>query len=68
MSKRFITSQTHSPISVYEFESYQYLSNLFLSNETLLDQMAKTLLRKRWFFSIEMKRLIHVIGERFPIP
>ncbi|KAL6557725.1 Protein Ycf2 [Orobanche minor] len=28
-------------------ESYQYLSTLFLSNETLLDQMTKTLLRKR---------------------
>ena len=27
-------------------ESYQYLSNLFLSNGTLLDQMIKTLLRK----------------------
>nr|YP_010529660.1 hypothetical protein RF2 [Berberis pruinosa]YP_010529679.1 hypothetical protein RF2 [Berberis pruinosa]QYF07588.1 hypothetical chloroplast RF21 [Prinsepia utilis]QYF07605.1 hypothetical chloroplast RF21 [Prinsepia utilis]UXW91696.1 hypothetical protein RF2 [Berberis pruinosa]UXW91697.1 hypothetical protein RF2 [Berberis pruinosa] len=46
-------------------ESYQYLSNLFLSNGTLLDQMTKTLLRKRWLFPDEMK---HVIGERFPIP
>nr|YP_010964732.1 hypothetical chloroplast RF21 [Hedysarum longigynophorum]WNM89387.1 hypothetical chloroplast RF21 [Hedysarum longigynophorum] len=36
------------------FESYQYLSNLFLSNETLLDQMTKTLLRKRWLFPDEM--------------
>nr|AWI72950.1 Ycf2 [Landolphia dawei] len=36
-------------------ESYQYLSNLFLSNGTLLDQMTKTLLRKRWLFSDEMK-------------
>uniref|UniRef100_UPI0030E4726F Ycf2 n=1 Tax=Hedysarum drobovii TaxID=2906541 RepID=UPI0030E4726F len=35
-------------------ESYQYLSNLFLSNETLLDQMTKTLLRKRWLFPDEM--------------
>ncbi|KAK8935388.1 Protein ycf2 [Platanthera zijinensis] len=49
-------------------ESYQYLSNLFLSNGTLLDQMTKTLLRKRWLFPDEMKRLIHVTGERFPIP
>ena len=49
-------------------ESYQYLSNLFLSNGTLLDQMAKTLLRKRWLFPDEMKDLIHVTGERFPIP
>nr|UWV91640.1 hypothetical protein RF2 [Allium omeiense]UWV91660.1 hypothetical protein RF2 [Allium omeiense] len=49
-------------------ESYQYLSNLFLSNGTLLDQMAKTLLRKRWLFPDEMKYLIHVTGERFPIP
>nr|YP_009869254.1 hypothetical chloroplast RF21 [Allium macranthum]QKJ80758.1 hypothetical chloroplast RF21 [Allium macranthum] len=45
-------------------ESYQYLSNLFLSNGTLLDQMAKTLLRKRWLFPDEMKYLIHVTGER----
>nr|UJH20805.1 hypothetical chloroplast RF21 [Corybas cryptanthus] len=49
-------------------ESYRYLSNLFLSNGTLLDQMAKTLLRKRWLFPDEMKHLIHVTGERFPIP
>nr|QWL22226.1 hypothetical protein RF2 [Syndiclis marlipoensis]QWL22243.1 hypothetical protein RF2 [Syndiclis marlipoensis] len=49
-------------------ESYQYLSNLFLSNGTLLDQMTKALLRKRWHFPDEMKHLIHVTGERFPIP
>nr|YP_009229117.1 Ycf2 [Iris sanguinea]YP_009229135.1 Ycf2 [Iris sanguinea]YP_010540224.1 hypothetical protein RF2 [Iris typhifolia]YP_010540242.1 hypothetical protein RF2 [Iris typhifolia]ALS46381.1 Ycf2 [Iris sanguinea]ALS46400.1 Ycf2 [Iris sanguinea]UYF20360.1 hypothetical protein RF2 [Iris typhifolia]UYF20378.1 hypothetical protein RF2 [Iris typhifolia]WEG37603.1 hypothetical chloroplast RF21 [Iris typhifolia] len=49
-------------------ESYQYLSNLFLYNGTLLDQMKKTLLRKRWLFPDEMKHLIHVTGERFPIP
>nr|YP_010179590.1 hypothetical chloroplast RF21 [Allium sikkimense]YP_010179608.1 hypothetical chloroplast RF21 [Allium sikkimense]QUV76207.1 hypothetical chloroplast RF21 [Allium sikkimense]QUV76225.1 hypothetical chloroplast RF21 [Allium sikkimense] len=49
-------------------ESYQYLSNLFLSNGTLLDQMAKTLWRKRWLFPDEIKYLIHVTGERFPIP
>nr|YP_009431090.1 hypothetical chloroplast RF21 [Aphyllanthes monspeliensis]YP_009431107.1 hypothetical chloroplast RF21 [Aphyllanthes monspeliensis]ASW26525.1 hypothetical chloroplast RF21 [Aphyllanthes monspeliensis]ASW26544.1 hypothetical chloroplast RF21 [Aphyllanthes monspeliensis] len=49
-------------------ESYQYLSNLFLSNGTLLDQMTKTLLRKRWLFPDEMKHFIHVTGERFPIP
>nr|YP_010291581.1 hypothetical protein RF2 [Rapatea paludosa]YP_010291598.1 hypothetical protein RF2 [Rapatea paludosa]ULQ67588.1 hypothetical protein RF2 [Rapatea paludosa]ULQ67605.1 hypothetical protein RF2 [Rapatea paludosa] len=49
-------------------ESYQYLSNLFLSNGRLLDQMTKTLLRKRWLFPDEMKLLIHVTGERFPIP
>nr|YP_009572398.1 hypothetical chloroplast RF2 [Monococcus echinophorus]YP_009572416.1 hypothetical chloroplast RF2 [Monococcus echinophorus]QBE87362.1 hypothetical chloroplast RF2 [Monococcus echinophorus]QBE87382.1 hypothetical chloroplast RF2 [Monococcus echinophorus] len=36
-------------------ESYRYLSNLFLSNGTLLDQMTKTLLRKRWLFPDEMK-------------
>ncbi|KAF1867973.1 hypothetical protein Lal_00042367, partial [Lupinus albus] len=35
-------------------ESYQYLSNLFLSNGTLLDQMTKTLLRKRWLFPDKM--------------
>nr|YP_010982165.1 hypothetical protein RF2 [Habropetalum dawei]YP_010982180.1 hypothetical protein RF2 [Habropetalum dawei]UZP15890.1 hypothetical protein RF2 [Habropetalum dawei]UZP15905.1 hypothetical protein RF2 [Habropetalum dawei] len=37
------------------FESYQYLSNLFLSNGRLLDQMTKTLLRKRWIFPDEMQ-------------
>nr|YP_009166849.1 putative chloroplast RF21 [Viscum crassulae]YP_009166857.1 putative chloroplast RF21 [Viscum crassulae]ALC75149.1 putative chloroplast RF21 [Viscum crassulae]ALC75157.1 putative chloroplast RF21 [Viscum crassulae] len=37
------------------FESFPYLSNLFLSNGTLLDQMTKTLLRKRWLFPDEMK-------------
>nr|YP_009527189.1 hypothetical chloroplast RF21 [Stemona japonica]YP_009527206.1 hypothetical chloroplast RF21 [Stemona japonica]AYA54145.1 hypothetical chloroplast RF21 [Stemona japonica]AYA54162.1 hypothetical chloroplast RF21 [Stemona japonica] len=49
-------------------ESYQYLSNLFLSNGRLLDQMTKTLLKKGWLFPDEMKHLIHVTGERFPIP
>nr|YP_009926718.1 hypothetical protein RF2 [Lophopyxis maingayi]QNK05010.1 hypothetical protein RF2 [Lophopyxis maingayi] len=37
------------------YESYQYLSNLFLSNGTLLDQMIKALLRKGWLFPDEMK-------------
>nr|YP_009269933.1 hypothetical chloroplast RF21 [Neottia acuminata]ANT72840.1 hypothetical chloroplast RF21 [Neottia acuminata] len=66
--------RTHSSLSNGSFrsntlsESYQYLSNLFLSNGTLLDQMTKTLLRKRWLFPDEMKHLIHVTGERFPIP
>nr|AZZ70863.1 hypothetical chloroplast RF21 [Zantedeschia aethiopica] len=46
-------------------ESYQYLSNLFLSNRRLLDQITRTLFRKRWLFPDEMK---HLIGERFPIP
>nr|YP_010760424.1 Ycf2 protein [Cuscuta nevadensis]YP_010760476.1 Ycf2 protein [Cuscuta nevadensis]WEY30399.1 Ycf2 protein [Cuscuta nevadensis]WEY30400.1 Ycf2 protein [Cuscuta nevadensis] len=36
-------------------ESYQYLSNLFLSNGTLLDEMTKTLFKKRWLFPDEMK-------------
>ncbi|KAI9075969.1 hypothetical protein K1719_042041 [Acacia pycnantha] len=47
-SNEFFRSNTLS-------ESYQYLSNLFLSNGTLLDQMRKTLLRKRWLFQDEMK-------------
>ncbi|KAL6529134.1 Protein Ycf2 [Orobanche hederae] len=38
-------------------KSYQYLSTLFLSNETLLDQMTKTLLRKRWLFPDEIQIL-----------
>nr|YP_010195256.1 hypothetical chloroplast RF2 [Flagellaria indica]YP_010195273.1 hypothetical chloroplast RF2 [Flagellaria indica]UAA82238.1 hypothetical chloroplast RF2 [Flagellaria indica]UAA82255.1 hypothetical chloroplast RF2 [Flagellaria indica]ULQ65890.1 hypothetical protein RF2 [Flagellaria indica]ULQ65907.1 hypothetical protein RF2 [Flagellaria indica]ULQ65976.1 hypothetical protein RF2 [Flagellaria indica] len=49
-------------------ESYQYLANLFLSNRRLLDQMTKTLWRKRWLFPEEIKHLIRVTGERFPIP
>nr|QJQ78861.1 Ycf2 [Glycyrrhiza triphylla] len=47
LSNGFFRSNTLS-------ESYQYLSNLFLSNGTLLDQMTKTLLRKRWLFPEEM--------------
>ncbi|KAL4194249.1 hypothetical protein AMTRI_Chr05g67680 [Amborella trichopoda] len=80
MSKELFTSQTHSPIWLstnsslsnvsFRFntpsESYRYLSNLFLSNGMLLDQMTKTLLRKRWLFLDEMKHVIHVT-ERFPI-
>uniref|UniRef100_UPI003002F1C6 Ycf2 n=1 Tax=Potentilla desertorum TaxID=667246 RepID=UPI003002F1C6 len=48
LSNGFFRSNTPS-------ESYQYLSKLFLSNETLLDQMTKTLLRKRWLFPDEMQ-------------
>nr|YP_010219429.1 hypothetical chloroplast RF21 [Musa velutina]YP_010219450.1 hypothetical chloroplast RF21 [Musa velutina]UCC34460.1 hypothetical chloroplast RF21 [Musa velutina]UCC34481.1 hypothetical chloroplast RF21 [Musa velutina]BCT09924.1 hypothetical protein RF2 [Musa velutina]BCT09944.1 hypothetical protein RF2 [Musa velutina] len=66
--------RSNSPLSNGSFlsntlsESYQYLSNLFLSNGTLLDQITKTMLRKGWLFPDEMKHLIHVTGERFPIP
>uniref|UniRef100_A0AAU7YST6 Protein Ycf2 n=1 Tax=Durio graveolens TaxID=140963 RepID=A0AAU7YST6_9ROSI len=48
LSNGFFRSNTPS-------ESYQYLSNLFLSNGRLLDQMTKTLFRKRWIFPDEMK-------------
>jgi len=48
LSNGFFRSNTLS-------ESYQYLSNLFLSNGRLLDQMTKALLRKRWLFPDEMK-------------
>nr|YP_010209590.1 Ycf2 [Impatiens davidii]YP_010209608.1 Ycf2 [Impatiens davidii]UBA17532.1 Ycf2 [Impatiens davidii]UBA17550.1 Ycf2 [Impatiens davidii] len=53
--------RTHSSLSNGSFrsntlsENDQYLSNLFLSNGRLLDQMAKALLRKRWLFPDEMK-------------
>nr|YP_010499549.1 Ycf2 [Balanites aegyptiaca]YP_010499564.1 Ycf2 [Balanites aegyptiaca]UWT58825.1 Ycf2 [Balanites aegyptiaca]UWT58845.1 Ycf2 [Balanites aegyptiaca] len=50
LSNGFFRSNTLS-------ESYQYLSNLFLSNGTLLDQITNTLLRKRWLFPDEMKIL-----------
>nr|YP_010293014.1 hypothetical protein RF2 [Eriocaulon alpestre]YP_010293031.1 hypothetical protein RF2 [Eriocaulon alpestre]YP_010473212.1 hypothetical protein RF2 [Eriocaulon faberi]YP_010473229.1 hypothetical protein RF2 [Eriocaulon faberi]ULQ65804.1 hypothetical protein RF2 [Eriocaulon buergerianum]ULQ65295.1 hypothetical protein RF2 [Eriocaulon alpestre]ULQ65312.1 hypothetical protein RF2 [Eriocaulon alpestre]ULQ65821.1 hypothetical protein RF2 [Eriocaulon buergerianum]UVH66235.1 hypothetical protein len=74
--QRCLRTNTNSSLANGSFrsntlsESYQYLSNLFLSNGTLLDQMTKTLLRKRWLFSDEMKHWIHihVTGERFPIP
>ncbi|KAF1888222.1 hypothetical protein Lal_00043036 [Lupinus albus] len=54
LSNGFFRSNTLS-------ESYQYLSNLFLSNGTLLDQMTKTLLRKRWLFPNEM--VIHICSN-----
>nr|YP_010593718.1 hypothetical protein RF2 [Elatostema salvinioides]YP_010593737.1 hypothetical protein RF2 [Elatostema salvinioides]WAJ54395.1 hypothetical protein RF2 [Elatostema salvinioides]WAJ54414.1 hypothetical protein RF2 [Elatostema salvinioides] len=47
LSNGFFRSNTPS-------ESYQYLSKLFLSNGTLLDQMTKTLVRKRCLFPDEM--------------
>ncbi|KAL4036018.1 hypothetical protein IC575_004740 [Cucumis melo] len=53
LSNGFFCSNTQS-------ESYQYLSNMFLYNETLLDQMTKTLLRKRWLFPNEMVVLLSV--------
>nr|YP_009582471.1 Ycf2 [Zantedeschia hybrid cultivar]YP_009582495.1 Ycf2 [Zantedeschia hybrid cultivar]QJF46718.1 hypothetical protein Ycf2 [Zantedeschia rehmannii]QBK84093.1 Ycf2 [Zantedeschia hybrid cultivar]QBK84117.1 Ycf2 [Zantedeschia hybrid cultivar]QJF46744.1 hypothetical protein Ycf2 [Zantedeschia rehmannii] len=40
-------------------ESYQYLSNLFLSNRRLLDQITRTLLRKGWLFPDEIQHLIN---------
>uniref|UniRef100_A0A8S0YB53 Ycf2 N-terminal domain-containing protein n=1 Tax=Spirodela intermedia TaxID=51605 RepID=A0A8S0YB53_SPIIN len=57
MSKGWL--RTNSSLSNRSFcsntlsESYQYLSNLFLSNGRLLDQMTKTLLRKRWLFRMK---------------
>nr|ANP25646.1 Ycf2 [Schisandra chinensis] len=65
--------RTNSSLSTGSFrsntpsESSRYLSNLFLSNGTLLDQITKLLLRKKWLFPDEMKNLIHVTGEGFPI-
>ena len=49
------------------FESYQYLSNLFLSNRMLLDQITKTLLEKKWLFPNEIEHSIHTTGLRFDI-
>nr|YP_009752201.1 Ycf2 protein [Linnaeosicyos amara]QIT05611.1 Ycf2 protein [Linnaeosicyos amara] len=56
LSNGFFRSNTPS-------ESYRYLSNLFLSNGTLLDQMTKTLLRKRWLFPDEMVVAIYYNNE-----
>ncbi|KAL6492449.1 hypothetical protein OROGR_033407 [Orobanche gracilis] len=55
--KNHILSDNESFRSNALSESYQYLSTLFLSNETLLDQMTKTLLRKRWLFPDEIQNL-----------
>ena len=49
------------------FESYQYLSNLFLSNRMLLDRMTKTLLEKKWLFPNEIEHSINTTGSRFHI-
>nr|ULF03459.1 Ycf2 protein [Cathaya argyrophylla]ULF47463.1 Ycf2 protein [Cathaya argyrophylla]ULF47559.1 Ycf2 protein [Cathaya argyrophylla] len=49
------------------FESYQYLSNLFLSNRMLLDQMTKTLLEKKWLLPNEIENSIHTTGLKFNI-
>nr|YP_009925725.1 hypothetical chloroplast RF21 [Incarvillea compacta]YP_009925738.1 hypothetical chloroplast RF21 [Incarvillea compacta]QNH82817.1 hypothetical chloroplast RF21 [Incarvillea compacta]QNH82830.1 hypothetical chloroplast RF21 [Incarvillea compacta] len=63
--------RTNLPLSNGSFrsnilsESYQYLATLFLSNGRLLDQMTKTLVRKRWLFPDEMKM---ELGEIFRIP
>nr|YP_009138898.1 hypothetical chloroplast RF21 [Lathyrus venosus]AIK21340.1 hypothetical chloroplast RF21 [Lathyrus venosus] len=46
------------------YESYQYLSNLFLSNGTLLAQITKTLLRKKWVFPDELVVTISSNNER----
>nr|YP_009141305.1 hypothetical chloroplast RF21 [Lathyrus inconspicuus]AIL55831.1 hypothetical chloroplast RF21 [Lathyrus inconspicuus] len=46
------------------YESYQYLSNLFLSNGTLLAQITKTLLRKKWVFPDEILVIISSNNER----
>nr|YP_009268451.1 hypothetical protein [Pseudolarix amabilis]BAV19357.1 hypothetical protein [Pseudolarix amabilis] len=48
-------------------ESYQYLSNLFLSNRMLLDRMTKILLEKKWLFPNEIEHSIHTTGLRFHI-
>jgi len=68
---RYRWLRTNSSVSNESFrsntlsESYQYLSTLFLSNETLFNQITKTLLRKGWLFPDEMKM---ELAERFPIP
>nr|YP_010309947.1 hypothetical protein MRX01_pgp025 [Larix griffithii]UMY72448.1 hypothetical protein [Larix griffithii] len=48
-------------------ESYQYLSNLFLSNRMLLDQLTKTLLDKKCLFPNEIEHSIHTTGFKFNI-
>nr|YP_010931564.1 Ycf2 [Oenothera speciosa]WKN51356.1 Ycf2 [Oenothera speciosa] len=53
--QRWLTNSSLSNGSNIPSESYQYLSNLFLSNRRLLDQMTKTFLRKKWLFPDELK-------------
>nr|YP_009158473.1 hypothetical protein [Dioon spinulosum]YP_009158492.1 hypothetical protein [Dioon spinulosum]AFS64418.1 hypothetical protein [Dioon spinulosum]AFS64485.1 hypothetical protein [Dioon spinulosum]BAR93679.1 hypothetical protein [Dioon spinulosum]BAR93698.1 hypothetical protein [Dioon spinulosum]BDI62879.1 hypothetical protein RF2 [Dioon spinulosum] len=65
--------ETNSSLSNESFlyntlsESYQYLSNLFLSNRMLLNQMTRTLLKNRWLFPKEIEHLIHTTKDRFHI-
>lgn len=40
-------------------ECYQYLFEFFLSNKILLNQITKTLLRKKWIFQDEIRDIIH---------
>nr|ANQ38696.1 Ycf2 [Cynomorium coccineum]ANQ38697.1 Ycf2 [Cynomorium coccineum]ANS54317.1 Ycf2 [Cynomorium coccineum] len=37
------------------YESYEYLSKIFISNGMILDQMTKILLKKKWLFPDEIK-------------
>nr|YP_010689899.1 hypothetical chloroplast RF2 [Ceratostigma plumbaginoides]YP_010689917.1 hypothetical chloroplast RF2 [Ceratostigma plumbaginoides]WBR75608.1 hypothetical chloroplast RF2 [Ceratostigma plumbaginoides]WBR75626.1 hypothetical chloroplast RF2 [Ceratostigma plumbaginoides]WBR75690.1 hypothetical chloroplast RF2 [Ceratostigma plumbaginoides]WBR75708.1 hypothetical chloroplast RF2 [Ceratostigma plumbaginoides] len=48
--------------STMKFESYQYLSNLFLSKASLLDEIRKTFRRKTFFFPEEMQMELKRIG------
>ncbi|KAL6002373.1 hypothetical protein ACLOJK_034305 [Asimina triloba] len=51
------------------YKSLRYLTNLFLSNGMLLDQMIRALLRKRWIFPEEMKHGVgagRMISKRTP--
>nr|YP_010158649.1 Ycf2 protein [Campanula zangezura]QRG30855.1 Ycf2 protein [Campanula zangezura] len=40
-------------------ESYQYLSNLFLSNRTVVNEMKKLLVSKRWLFPDDMQNFFY---------
>jgi hypothetical protein len=48
-------------------DSYQYLSNRFLSNRMLLDQMTRTLSENQCIFLNEIEHLIHTTRLRFDI-
>ena len=55
----FIARDSLEPVVHYlmdtPFKSYLYLSNPFLSNRMLLDQMTITLLKNRWLIPDELK-------------
>jgi hypothetical protein len=45
-------------------ESYKYLFEFFSSNKILLDQITKTLLKKKWMFQNEIVSIIYSMKKQ----